>query len=105
MFLRWWCLGGVPVPATVGESNISPSLSLSLSAFFDWVESEDEIDELEEIEPPPAAHDTALVVYLYYFAKTIHVLNLSPPKYEGIFGSRWIEEGGKKRGERKKKLK
>uniref|UniRef100_A0A2N9FS38 Uncharacterized protein n=1 Tax=Fagus sylvatica TaxID=28930 RepID=A0A2N9FS38_FAGSY len=43
-----------------------------------------------------AAHSTALVVYLHYFAKIIHVLSLGPPKYEGVFRSQWIEEGGKK---------
>uniref|UniRef100_A0A2N9GAA5 Uncharacterized protein n=1 Tax=Fagus sylvatica TaxID=28930 RepID=A0A2N9GAA5_FAGSY len=42
------------------------------------------------------AHGTALVVYLHYFAKIIHVLSLGPPKYEGVFRSQWIEEGGKK---------
>jgi hypothetical protein len=59
------------------------------------VEPKDEIDEPEEIEPPPATYSTALVVYLHYFAKIIHVLSLGPPKYEGVFRSQWIEEGGK----------
>jgi ATP-binding cassette subfamily B (MDR/TAP) protein 1 len=87
------------------------------------VELEDEIDEPKEIEPPPAAmpfsrlfayadkldwallfvgslaavaHGTALVVYLHYFAKMIHILSLGPPKYESDFRSWWIVKGGKK---------
>ncbi|KHN13869.1 ABC transporter B family member 20 [Glycine soja] len=70
------------------------------------LEAEEEMEEPEEIEPPPAAvpfsqlfacadrfdwflmaigsvaaaaHGTALVVYLHYFAKIIHVLRLDPP--------------------------
>uniref|UniRef100_A0A7N0UE15 ABC transporter B family member 20 n=1 Tax=Kalanchoe fedtschenkoi TaxID=63787 RepID=A0A7N0UE15_KALFE len=69
------------------------------------VDVEDEMEEQEELEPPPAAvpfsklfacadrldwllmvvgslaaaaHGTALVVYLHYFAKIIHVLNSGP---------------------------
>ena len=75
------------------------------------MEPEDEIDEPEEIEPPPAAVPfsrlfacadkldwalmfvgslapyavgTALVVYLHYFAKIIHVLSHGPPEQDGV---------------------
>ena len=68
---------------------------------------QDEIDEPKEIEPPPAAvpfsrlfaytenldwvlmfvrsfaaaaHSTALVVYLHYFAKIVHILSIRPNK-------------------------
>ncbi|MBA0726295.1 hypothetical protein Golax_002133 [Gossypium laxum] len=71
------------------------------------VEADEEMEEEEEIEPPPAAvpfsglfacadrldwvlmivgslaaaaHGTALVVYLHYFAKIIQVLGLGPPE-------------------------
>ncbi|KAH1038718.1 hypothetical protein J1N35_040461 [Gossypium stocksii] len=71
------------------------------------VEAEEEMEEEEEIEPPPAAvpfsglfacadrldwvlmivgslaaaaHGTALVVYLHYFAKIIQVLGIGPPE-------------------------
>ncbi|XP_017984703.1 PREDICTED: ABC transporter B family member 20 isoform X1 [Theobroma cacao] len=71
------------------------------------VEAEEEMEEAEEIEPPPAAvpfsrlfacadrldwalmivgslaaaaHGTALVVYLHYFAKIVHVLGIGPPE-------------------------
>ncbi|XWS66044.1 hypothetical protein CRYUN_Cryun05aG0166500 [Craigia yunnanensis] len=71
------------------------------------VEAEEEMEEAEEIEPPPAAvpfsrlfacadrldwalmivgslaaaaHGTALVVYLHYFAKIVHVLGIGSPE-------------------------
>ncbi|PKI35227.1 hypothetical protein CRG98_044393, partial [Punica granatum] len=101
------------------------------------VEAEEEMEEAEEIEPPPAAvpfsrlfacadrldwalmavgslaaaaHGTALVVYLHYFAKIVQVLSLGPsaPNAEvfdrfkelalsllyiavGVFAAGWIE--------------
>lgn len=76
------------------------------------VEPEEEMEEPEEIEPPPAAvpfsrlfacadrldwalmlvgslaaaaHGTALVVYLHYFAKIVHVLRINPREHEEQF--------------------
>ncbi|XVF83568.1 hypothetical protein PTKIN_Ptkin16aG0499700 [Pterospermum kingtungense] len=73
------------------------------------VEAEEEMEEAEEMEPPPAAvpfsrlfacadkldwalmivgslaaaaHGTALVVYLHYFAKIVHVLGIEAPERE-----------------------
>lgn len=89
----------------------SPYLDQSADTAAQQVEPEDEIDEPEEIEPPPAAvpfsrlfacadkldwalmfvgslaaaaHGTALVVYLHYFAKIIHVLSHGPPEQDGV---------------------
>lgn len=85
----------------VSEPPESPSPYLDNSAEPVPVEVEEEIDDGDEIEPPPAAvpfsrlfacadrldwvlmlvgslaaaaHGTALVVYLHYFAKIIHLL-------------------------------
>ncbi|KAG4937646.1 hypothetical protein JHK85_052565 [Glycine max] len=93
----------------VSEPPESPSPYLDPGAetsASQQVEAEEEMEEPEEIEPPPAAvpfsqlfacadrfdwflmaigsvaaaaHGTALVVYLHYFAKIIHVLRLDPP--------------------------
>ncbi|KAM2483892.1 hypothetical protein ACFX1W_041471 [Malus domestica] len=79
----------------------SPYMEQSIDASAQPMEQEEEMDEQEEMEPPPAAvpfsrlftcadrldwvlmtvgsiaaaaHGTALVVYLHYFAKIIHVL-------------------------------
>ena len=87
----------------------SPYLDQSADTAAQQLEQEDEIDEPEEIEPPPAAvpfsglfacadnldwglmfvgsfaaaaHGTALVVYLHYFAKIVHVLSI-PPLHDG----------------------
>ncbi|XP_030932070.1 ABC transporter B family member 20 [Quercus lobata] len=117
----------------------SPYLDQSADTAAQQLEQEDEIDEPEEIEPPPAAvpfsrlfacadnldwalmfvgsfaaaaHGTALVVYLHYFAKIVHVLSIRPNNdgYQqlqldklgeltltilyiavGVFGAGWIE--------------
>ncbi|XP_057487486.1 ABC transporter B family member 20-like [Actinidia eriantha] len=85
----------------VSEPPESPSPYLDTSADAVPVEVEEEMEEAEEIEPPPeavpfsrlfacadrfdwvlmvvgslaaAAHGTALVVYLHYFAKIVHLL-------------------------------
>ena len=85
----------------VSEPPESPSPYLDTSAEAVPVEVEEEMEEAEEIEPPPeavpfsrlfacadrfdwvlmvvgslaaAAHGTALVVYLHYFAKIVHLL-------------------------------
>ena len=85
----------------VSEPPESPSPYLDTSAEAIPVEVEEEMEEAEEIEPPPsavpfsrlfacadrfdwvlmvvgslaaAAHGTALVVYLHYFAKIVHLL-------------------------------
>lgn len=93
----------------VSEPPESPSPYLDPSAetsASQQLEAEEEMEEPEEIEPPPAAvpfsqlfacadrfdwflmavgsvaaaaHGTALVLYLHYFAKIIHVLRLDPP--------------------------
>ncbi|KAK7394244.1 hypothetical protein VNO78_14766 [Psophocarpus tetragonolobus] len=93
----------------VSEPPESPSPYLDPGAetsASQQVEAEEEMEEPEEIEPPPAAvpfsqlfacadrfdwflmsvgsvaaaaHGTALVVYLHYFAKIIHVLRMDPP--------------------------
>ncbi|KAK7340850.1 hypothetical protein VNO77_21564 [Canavalia gladiata] len=93
----------------VSEPPESPSPYLDPGAetsASQQVEVEEEMEEPEEIEPPPAAvpfsqlfacadrfdwflmavgsiaaaaHGTALVVYLHYFAKIIHVLRMDPP--------------------------
>lgn len=84
------------------------------------VEVEDEMEEQEEMEPPPAAvpfsrlfacadrldwvlmlvgsiaaaaHGTALVVYLHYFAKIIHVLNYGPDVDPEVTFTRFKEVG------------
>lgn len=92
----------------VSEPPESPSPYLDPGAetsTSQQVEVEEEMEEPEEIEPPPAAvpfsrlfacadrfdwflmavgsvaaaaHGTALVVYLHYFAKIIHVLRMDP---------------------------
>lgn len=92
----------------VSEPPESPSPYLDPGAetsASQQVEAEEEMEEPEEIEPPPAAvpfsqlfacadrfdwflmaagsiaaaaHGTALVVYLHYFAKIIHVLRMDP---------------------------
>ncbi|KAK7832900.1 abc transporter b family member 20 [Quercus suber] len=117
----------------------SPYLDQSADTAAQQLEQEDEIDEPEEIEPPPAAvpfsklfacadnldwalmfvgsfaaaaHGTALVVYLHYFAKIVHVLSIRPHSdgnqqlqldklgeltltilyiAVGVFGAGWIE--------------
>ncbi|KAH7537254.1 hypothetical protein FEM48_Zijuj03G0073400 [Ziziphus jujuba var. spinosa] len=88
----------------------SPYLDASTDAAAQPVEQEEEIEEPEEIEPPPAAvpftrlfacadrldwvlmlvgsfaaaaHGTALVVYLHYFAKIIHVLWIPKDEQQG----------------------
>lgn len=85
----------------------SPYMDMSGDTSAQPVEQEEEMEEPEEIEPPPAAvpfsklftcadrldwvlmtvgslaaaaHGTALVVYLHFFAKIIHVL--------------WLDKGG-----------
>ncbi|KAL9297434.1 hypothetical protein ACSQ67_023330 [Phaseolus vulgaris] len=92
----------------VSEPPESPSPYLDPGAetsASQQVEMEEEMEEVEEIEPPPAAvpfsqlfacadrfdwflmtvgslaaaaHGTALVIYLHYFAKIIHVLRMDP---------------------------
>nr|KYP50746.1 ABC transporter B family member 20 [Cajanus cajan] len=92
----------------VSEPPESPSPYLDPGAetsASQQVEAEEEMEEPEEIEPPPAAvpfsqlfacadrfdwflmafgsvaaaaHGTALVIYLHYFAKIIHVLRMDP---------------------------
>ncbi|KAK7295682.1 hypothetical protein RJT34_18593 [Clitoria ternatea] len=92
----------------VSEPPESPSPYLDPGAetsVSQQVEAEEDMEEPEEIEPPPAAvpfsqlfacadrfdwflmavgsiaaaaHGTALVVYLHYFAKIIHVLRMDP---------------------------
>ena len=93
----------------VSEPPESPSPYLDpgaeTSASQQQVELEEEMEEPEEVEPPPAAvpfsrlfacadrldwflmaagsvaaaaHGAALVVYLHYFAKIIHVLRMDP---------------------------
>ncbi|KAL1819334.1 hypothetical protein ACET3Z_014203 [Daucus carota] len=97
----------------VSEPPESPSPYLDSSAADAvGVETEDEMDEEEEMEPPPAAvpfsrlfacadrldwvlmvfgsvaaaaHGTALVVYLHYFAKIIHLLSHSSDSPEKLF--------------------
>ncbi|KAF5467238.1 hypothetical protein F2P56_017085 [Juglans regia] len=114
----------------------SPYMDQSADTAGQQVEPEEEIEEPEEIEPPPAAvpfsglfacadrldwalmlvgslaaaaHGTALVVYLHYFAKIVHVLRIGPDKHEeqfekfreltftivyiavGVFAAGWIE--------------
>ncbi|KAA8539419.1 hypothetical protein F0562_026111 [Nyssa sinensis] len=91
----------------VSEPPESPSPYLETSADAVPVEVEEEMEEVEEIEPPPAtvpfsrlfacadrldwvlmvvgslaaaAHGTALVIYLHYFAKIIQLLELHPVK-------------------------
>lgn len=81
----------------------SPYMDQSAETAGQQVEPEEVMEELEEIEPPPAAvpfsrlfacadrldwalmivgsfaaaaHGTALVVYLHYFAKIVHVLKI-----------------------------
>ena len=91
----------------MSELPKSPLLYLDQSAntAAQQLEQEDEIDEPEEIEPPSAvvpfsrlfacvdnldwalmfigsfvaaSHSTALVVYLHYFAKIVHILSIRP---------------------------
>ncbi|KAB2596075.1 ABC transporter B family member 20 [Pyrus ussuriensis x Pyrus communis] len=122
----------------------SPYMEQSIDASAQPMEQEEEMDEQEEMEPPPAAvpfsklftcadrldwvlmtvgsiaaaaHGTALVVYLHYFAKIIHVLSIGhnpkgePPQMNddeqfqkfmdlslsimyiavGVFAAGWIE--------------
>lgn len=114
----------------------SPYMDQSAETAGQQVEPDEEIEEPEEMEPPPAAvpfsrlfacadrldwalmivgslaaaaHGTALVVYLHYFAKIIHVLKIGPDKTEeqfekfrehtltivyiavGVFAAGWIE--------------
>ncbi|KAB1217955.1 ABC transporter B family member 20 [Morella rubra] len=114
----------------------SPYMDQSAETAGQQVEPDEEIEEPEEMEPPPAAvpfsrlfacadrldwalmivgslaaaaHGTALVVYLHYFAKIIHVLKIGPGKTEeqfekfrehtltivyiavGVFAAGWIE--------------
>ncbi|KAG6670022.1 ABC transporter B family member 20 [Carya illinoinensis] len=114
----------------------SPYMDQSADTAGQQVEPEEEMEEPEEIEPPPAAvpfsrlfacadrldwalmlvgslaaaaHGTALVVYLHYFAKIVHVLRINPREHEeqfekfreltftivyiavGVFAAGWIE--------------
>lgn len=97
----------------VSEPPESPSPYLDSSAADAvGVETEDEMDDGEEMEPPPAAvpfsrlfacadrldwvlmvfgsvaaaaHGTALVVYLHYFAKIIHLLSHSNDSPDKLF--------------------
>ena len=97
----------------VSEPPESPSPYMDTSAEPAPVEVEEEIDaETEEIEPPPAAvpfsrlfacadrldwvlmvvgslaaaaHGTALVVYLHYFAKIVQLLNHKSDSHEVLF--------------------
>lgn len=102
----------------VSEPPESPSPYMDTSADAVPMEMEEEMEETEEIEPPPAAvpfsqlfacadrldwvlmfvgslaaaaHGTALVVYLHYFAKIIQVLSLDPSeKPDEVF--QWFKE-------------
>jgi ATP-binding cassette subfamily B (MDR/TAP) protein 1 len=96
----------------VSEPPESPSPYLETSTDAVPVEVEEEIDDGDEIEPPPAAvpfsrlfacadrfdwvlmvvgsmaaaaHGTALVVYLHYFAKIIHLLVHDPGDRDVLF--------------------
>ncbi|KAL6980474.1 ABC transporter B member 20 [Sarracenia purpurea var. burkii] len=102
----------------VSEPPESPSPYLDTSAEAVPVEVEEEIEEAEEIEPPPAAvpfsrlfacadrfdwvlmvvgslaaaaHGTALVVYLHYFAKIIHLLEQDRPEARDIMFDKFTE--------------
>ncbi|KAJ9684175.1 hypothetical protein PVL29_016590 [Vitis rotundifolia] len=96
----------------VSEPPESPSPYLEPNVDAVPVEVEEEIEEPEEIEPPPAAvpfsrlfacadgldwglmvigslaaaaHGTALVVYLHYFAKIVQLLNVIPDERDELF--------------------
>lgn len=87
----------------------SPYMDQSVDAAGQQLEPEEEIEDPEDIELPPAAvpfsrlfacadcldwglmfigslaaaaHGTALVVYLHYFAKIIHVLRIGPDRQD-----------------------
>lgn len=90
----------------------SPYLDPGSDPTGDRLEEPEEIEEPEDIEPPPAAvpfsrlfacadrldwtlmvvgsiaaaaHGTALVVYLHYFAKIVHVLRIPPEEQSQRF--------------------
>lgn len=96
----------------VSEPPESPSPYLEPNVDAVPVEVEEEIEEPEEIEPPPAAvpfsrlfacadgldwglmvigslaaaaHGTALVVYLHYFAKIVQLLDVVPDARDELF--------------------
>ncbi|KAE7996839.1 hypothetical protein FH972_001528 [Carpinus fangiana] len=90
----------------------SPYMDQGAETAGQQVEPEEVMEEMEEIEPPPAAvpfsrlfacadrldwalmivgsfaaaaHGTALVVYLHYFAKIVHVLKIDPNNHDELF--------------------
>lgn len=102
----------------VSEPPESPSPYLDTSAEPVPIEVEEEIDDGDEIEPPPAAvpfsrlfacadrldwvlmvvgslaaaaHGTALVVYLHYFAKIIHLLVHNHPDTRNVLLSEFYD--------------